>query len=185
MKPFAASSSSTALDPAGTAQLVKGFRTPAGHGRDGGRGGRRPKSLEGGNRGELCAGGGVGLWGFRPSVWLQFSVADRKRRPSEQRDACLVGPGAVEALIWYGVTCVLVGQGRVDDCSGRSVAGAGQIAASDGSGDGGWRQGCDGHELSSPIDGIGHSRGWQPGSKVSMMIIRPPQQGQVFASSSA
>src|SRR5262249_60652028 len=33
-----------------------------------------------------------------------------------------------------------------------------------------WRQRCDGYELSSPIDGIGHSRGWQPGSKVSMMI---------------
>ena len=47
------------------------------------------------------------------------------------------------------------------------VARAGEIAASDRSGDGGWRQGCDGHELSSPIDGMGHSRGWQPGSKVS------------------
>src|SRR5215831_10639213 len=33
-----------------------------------------------------------------------------------------------------------------------------------------WRQRCDGYELSSPIDGIGHSRGWQPGSNVSMMI---------------
>src|SRR5207302_2883508 len=64
----------------------------------------------------------------------------------------------------------------------QSVGGASVIAASDGSGDGGWRQGCDGHELSSPIDGMGHCRGWQPGSKVSMMIIRPPQQGQAFHS---
>src|SRR6516162_5381718 len=39
-----------------------------------------------------------------------------------------------------------------------------------------------GHELSRPIDGRGHRRGWQPGSKVSMMIIRPPQQGQAFQS---
>jgi hypothetical protein len=29
---------------------------------------------------------------------------------------------------------------------------------------------------------MGHSRGWQPGSKVLMMIIRPPQQGQAFHS---
>src|SRR6266702_3052657 len=56
----------------------------------------------------------------------------------------------------------------------QSVGGASEIAASDRSDDGGWRQGCDGHELSSPIDGMSHSRGWQPGSKVSMMIIRPP-----------
>jgi hypothetical protein len=40
------------------------------------------------------------------------------------------------------------------------------------------------HELSKPIAGLGHSPGWQPGSKVSMMIIRPPQQGQAFPSSS-
>ena len=52
-----------------------------------------------------------------------------------------------------------------------------EMAAWHGSGDGGWRQRCDGHELSSPIDGMGQCRGWQPGSKVSMMIIRPPQQG--------
>ena len=36
------------------AVYVKGFRTPAGHGRDEGLGGRRPKSLEGGNRGEFA-----------------------------------------------------------------------------------------------------------------------------------
>jgi hypothetical protein len=44
--------------------FVKGFRTPASHWREGVRGGRRPKSLEGGNRGGVCVGGAVGLWGF-------------------------------------------------------------------------------------------------------------------------
>ena len=51
-----------------TADIVKGFRTPAGHGRDEGLGGRRPKSIEGGNRGGVCASGGVGLWGFSARV---------------------------------------------------------------------------------------------------------------------
>ena len=81
-------------------------------------------------------------------------------------------------MIW-----VLAAEGGADGCRRRSVAVAGEIAASDRSSDGGWRQECVGHELSSPIDGMGHSRGWQPGSKVSMMIIRPPQQGQAFHSS--
>jgi hypothetical protein len=39
------------LSDARTAGIVKGFRMPAGHGRDEGLGGRRPKSLDGGNRG--------------------------------------------------------------------------------------------------------------------------------------
>ena len=33
------------------------------------------------------------------------------------------------------------------------------------------------HELSSPIEGTGQKRGWQPGSKASTVIIRPPQMG--------
>jgi hypothetical protein len=82
-------------------------------------------------------------------------------------------------VIWHSMLQVS------DDCRRRSVTGTGEIAASDGSGDEGWRQRRDGHELSSPIDGIGHSRGWQPGSKVSMMIIRPPQQGQASQSLSS
>ena len=92
---------------------------------------------------------------------------------------------AIGPVIWYSMLQVLPAEGGADGRCRRSVAGAGEIAASDGSGDGGWRQGCDGHELSSPIDGMGHSRGWQPGSKVSMMIIRPPQQGQAFHSLSS
>ena|SRR5215467_10562376 len=35
------------------------------------------------------------------------------------------------------------------------------------------------HELSSPIEGTGQKRGWQPGSKASTMIIRPPQREDV------
>ena len=92
---------------------------------------------------------------------------------------------AIGRVIWHSMLQVLPAEGCADGCCRRSVAGAGEIAASDGSGDGGWRRRDDGHELSSPIDGIGHSRGWQPGSKVSMMIIRPPQQGQAFHSLSS
>ena len=92
---------------------------------------------------------------------------------------------AIGPVIWYSMLQILPAEGGADGRCRRSVAGAGEIAASEGSGDGGWRQWCDGHELSSPIDGIGHSRGWQPGSKVSMMTIRPPQQGQALHSLSS
>ena len=97
----------------------------------------------------------------------------------------LAALGAIGTVIWYWRLRVLPGEGGADGCRWRRVASAGEIAASDRSGDEGWRQEYDGHELSSPIDGMGHSRGWQPGSKVSMMIIRPPQQGQAFHSSSS
>ena len=87
---------------------------------------------------------------------------------------------AIGPVIWSSVLQVLPAEGGAGGRCRRSVADAGEIAASDGSGDRGWRQRCDGHELSNPIDGMGQCRGWQPGSKVSMMIIRPPQQGQAF-----
>jgi hypothetical protein len=87
---------------------------------------------------------------------------------------------AIGTVIWYSMLRVLPAQGGADGCRRRRVANAGEIAALDRSGDGEWRQRCDGHELSNPIDGMGQCRGWQPGSKVSMMIIRPPQQGQAF-----
>ena len=92
----------------------------------------------------------------------------------------LAALGAIGPVIWYSMLQVLPAELGADGRCPQSVGGASEIAASDGSGDGGCRQGCDGHELSSPIDGMGHCRGWQPGSKVSMMIIRPPQQGQAF-----
>jgi hypothetical protein len=94
----------------------------------------------------------------------------------------LAAVDAIGAVIWHLMLRVLPAEGGADGRCRRSVAGAGEIAGSDGSGDRGWRERCDGHELSSPIDGMGHSRGWQPGSKVSMMIMRPPQQGQAFQS---
>jgi len=97
----------------------------------------------------------------------------------------LAAPDAIGPVIWYSMLQVLPAEEGADGRCRRREAGAGEIATSDRSGDGGWRQGCDGHELSSPIDGIGHSRGWQPGSKVSTMIIRPPQQGQAFHSLSS
>jgi hypothetical protein len=63
------------------------------------------------------------------------------------------------------------------------VAVGDEISAWNWRGNVGWRQERAGHELSKPIAGLGDSRGWQPGSKVSTMIIRPPQQGQVLHSS--
>ena len=78
-------------------------------------------------------------------------------------------------MIW-----VLVVEDGVDDCRCPRVGVAGEMSASERRSDGGWRQERIGHELSNPIDGTGQSRGWEPGSKVSTMIIRPPQQGQVF-----
>ena len=94
----------------------------------------------------------------------------------------LAALGAIGLVIWYSLLQVLPAKGSADTGFRRSMASAGERAASDGSGDGGWREGCDGHELSSLIAGMGHCRGWQPGAKVSMMIIRPPQQGQAFHS---
>ena len=92
---------------------------------------------------------------------------------------------AIGTVIWHWRLRVLPAEGGADGCRRRRVASAGEMAASDRSGDRGWRQGCNGHELSRPIDGIGDSRGWQPGSKVSTMTIRPPQQGQALQSSSS
>jgi hypothetical protein len=40
-------------------------------------GGRRPKSLEGGNRGGVRTGSDVGLWGFSAGVWPDLSVSNR------------------------------------------------------------------------------------------------------------
>ena len=94
----------------------------------------------------------------------------------------LAGLDAIGVVIWYSMPEDLPAEGGADGRCRRSVAGAEEMAVSGESGDGGWRQRCDGHEVSSPIGGIGHSRGWQPGSKVSMMIMRPPQQGQAFHS---
>ena len=72
----------------------------------------------------------------------------------------LAALGAIGVVIWHSMLQVVPAEGGADGGFRRSMASAGEIAASDGSGYGGWRQGCDGHELSSPIAGRGHSRGW-------------------------
>jgi hypothetical protein len=63
---FASFSAATYRDAA--SGIVKGFRMPARRRREGMHGGRRPKSLEGGNRGAVRTGGGVRLWGFSAGV---------------------------------------------------------------------------------------------------------------------
>jgi hypothetical protein len=68
-------------------------------------------------------------------------------------------------------------EGSAESCGWRRVAVADEISAWYWRGNAGWRQERT-HELSKPIAGLGHSRGWQSGSKVSTMTIRPPQQGQ-------
>ena len=54
------------------AALVKGFRTPASHWREGVHGGRRPKSLEGGNRGESASAALSGYGDLAPAFDLIF-----------------------------------------------------------------------------------------------------------------
>ena len=44
--------------------------------------GRRPKSLRGGNRGGVCGGSGVGLWGFSACVCPHLSVSNGDPRLS-------------------------------------------------------------------------------------------------------
>jgi hypothetical protein len=68
----------------GTALHVKGFRTPASQWRDEMLGGRRPKSLRGGNRGGVCAGSGVGLWRFSLCMPRSLDI-ERGSRPSNHR----------------------------------------------------------------------------------------------------
>ena len=69
------------------------------------------------------------------------------------------------------VICVLDVEGGADGCRRLSMGVTGEISASDRCSGRGWRLERVGHELSSPIDGRGHNRGWQPGSNVSMMTI--------------
>jgi hypothetical protein len=72
----------------------------------------------------------------------------------------VVALGAIGLVIWYSMLQVLPAGGGADDRCPQSVAGAVEISGSDRrSGEGGLRQGCDGHELSSAISGMGHCRG--------------------------
>src|SRR5438477_11331544 len=87
--PHLDSTEDSSLPPVGRAAgIVKGFRTPAGHGRDEMRGRRRPKSLGGGNRGgcapaieltleDLRRRAGIGGWcaGYRQSPFIGLVAA--------------------------------------------------------------------------------------------------------------
>jgi hypothetical protein len=79
--------------------IVKGFRMPAVRRRERVHGGRRPKSLEGGNRGGVCAGGGVSLWGFNARLGVRFFVLGRGCRASEWREGDLIGLGAAGRVL--------------------------------------------------------------------------------------
>ena len=97
----------------------------------------------------------------------------------------LVALYRIGTVVLQRAICVVAVEGGADSCGWRRVAVAGEVSAWNWRSNVGWRQERAGHELSKAIAGMGHSRGWQPGSKVSMMTIRPPQQGQIFRSSSS
>ena len=65
----------------------------------------------------------------------------------------------------YEIRVLAVEDGAAS-CGWRRVAVADEISAWNWRGNVGWREERAGHELSSPIGGMGHSRGWQPGWKV-------------------
>jgi hypothetical protein len=67
--------------------------------------------------------------------------------------------GAIGLVILYSPLQVVRAEGGADSRCRRSGADAGEVVAWYGSGDAGWRQGCDGHELSSTTDGMGQCRG--------------------------
>lgn len=64
---------------------------PAVRGRERMYGGRRPKSLEGGNRGGVRAGGGIGLWGFNARRWVAWSFLNEKAGCMSEATVILVG----------------------------------------------------------------------------------------------
>ena len=72
---------------------------PARHRRAGKHGGRRPKSLEGGKRGDVRAGGGVSLWGFKARLWVASSLSNRDAGRVRGAKAILVGLGAVGRVL--------------------------------------------------------------------------------------
>ena len=72
-----------------------------------------------------------------------------------RRALVLAAVDAIGQVIWSSMLEVLLAEGGAEGRCRRSVAGAREMAGSDERGDRGWRQGCDGLELSGPIDGIG------------------------------
>ena len=78
-------------------------------------GGRRPKSLEGGNRGEVGAGGGVRLWGFSADVCCDFAISNGKDGRAGAVTAVLIAAGAIKRVMSRWMIWVLAVEG-VDDC---------------------------------------------------------------------
>jgi len=120
--------------------IVKGFRMPARHRRVGVHGGRRPKSLEGGNRGgssrrRWCR----SMGNLSPLVDLICGFRTG-RRLSDQAGAGFGRSG----WDWCGDLVFgaagLSAEGGAEGRCGRSVGAAGEIATPGGSGDGGWRE---------------------------------------------
>ena len=135
--------------------------------------------------GGVRAGGGVSLWGFKARLWVASSLSNRDAGRVSGARVILVGLGAVGRVVSRCGIWVFAREGGAGGCRRLSVGATGEISVPDRRSGRGRRHERVGHELSRPIDGRGHRRGWQPGSKVSMMIIRPPQQGQAFHSLSS
>jgi hypothetical protein len=144
-------------------------------------GGRRPRSLRGGNRGpewvRRCR--ALNLWGFESSARC---VVRRRRHGSAAGEAVFSragvvrkDPGRVErrrmtqnekCRCGIRQSAVIAGRGRA--AQGISIRPCGAFGRR--------------HEVSILMATGAWYRGEEPGSKVSMTIIRPPQQGQGCAS---
>src|SRR5262249_59369561 len=111
---------------AGRPGIVKGFRMAARDRREGMHGSKRPKSLEGGNRGGVRDGGGVDLWGFGAGAGCDLSVPNRDDGWVTSGALVLAALDAMGPVIWYSSHRVLSAEGGADGCYRRSVAGAGE-----------------------------------------------------------
>jgi hypothetical protein len=157
------------------ARSGEGFQTPAPLRTVVRGGGRRLKASQGGNRGEVGGWlGGCELWGFEACRALAFvawaGVGSQVRRARRRRRACSVGKmrgsGAFARVgggpaNWRGHRCPAPARGR----GRRGTALQGGMLG-------------DGHEVSILIRLADEGRAGRAPSKVSTMIIRPPQHGQ-------
>ena len=160
------------------AALIRGFRTPAPCGTVGaGSRGRRSKASQGGNRGEVGGRfGGRALWGFEDRGRLAMRGV---RRPVTRSRSC-GRDGGVGRFGWR--RCAGARRWPRSRRTGDAREGIALVfrRAAGGGGDRRVRGGMrgDGHEVSILIRlGDGDRAGRGP-SKVSTMIIRPPQHGQ-------
>src|SRR5215471_21149774 len=120
--------------PLRTSGIVKGFRMPARRRREGVHGGRRPKSLEGGNRGGSSHRRWCRSMGNSPALLDLICGFRTGRRLSDQLGAGLAALDGIGAVMWYSVLQVLSAEGGVEGRGRRSVGAAGEIATLGGSG---------------------------------------------------